>query len=67
MTDTIAPEMLTEALTLIDEGLSTVQHRELVSATEVADLLLDVRILLAAQPATTEDLTDVTPAPAGVN
>lgn len=67
MTDTIAPEMLTEAVTLIDEGLAHVQHRELVSANEVADLLLDVRLLLAAPPATTEDLVDAAPEPAGVN
>jgi len=67
MTDTIAPEMLTEAVTLIDEGLAHVQHRELVSANEVADLLLDVRLLLAAPPATTEDLADSAPEPAGVN
>lgn len=66
MTETIAPEMLTEAVTLIDEGLAHVQHRELVSANEVADLLLDVRLLLAAPPATTEDL-DAAPEPAGVN
>jgi hypothetical protein len=67
MTDTIAPEMLNEAVTLIDEGLAHVQHRELVSANEVADLLLDVRLLLAAPPATTEDLADAAPEPAGVN
>lgn len=67
MTDTIAAETLTEALTLIDEGLTHVQHRELVSSNEVADLLLDVRLLLVAPPATTEDLVDVAPEPAGVN
>ena len=66
MTETIAPDMLSEAVTLIDEGLAHVQHRELVSANEVADLLLDVRLLLAAPPATTEDLAD-TPEPVGVN
>lgn len=66
MTETIAPEMLTEAVTLIDEGLAHVQHRELVSANEVADLLLDVRLLLAAPPATTEDLADAVE-PVGVN
>ncbi len=67
MTDTIAPELLNEAVTLIDEGLANVQQRELVSANEVADLLLDVRLLLAAPPATTEDLTDAAPETAGVN
>lgn len=67
MTDTIEPDTLTEAVSLIDEGLAQVQHRELVSANEVADLLLDVRLLLAAPPATTEDLAEVAPEPAGVN
>lgn len=67
MTDTIAPERLNEAMTLIDEGLAHVQHRELVSANEVADLLLDVRILLAAPAATTGDLAEIAPEPAGVN
>ena len=37
-----------EALALIDQGLGTVNSRELMSASEVADLLLDVRVLLAS-------------------
>ena len=67
MTDTIATETLTEALTLIDQGLAHVQHRSLVSATEVADLLLDVRLLLAAPPASVAELADVAPTPVGAN
>lgn len=39
---------LVEAMSLIDEGLSRLQSRELISANEVADLLLDVRTLLTA-------------------
>ena len=35
-----------EALALIDKGLGGLTERQLVSATEVADLLLDVRSLL---------------------
>ena len=35
-----------EALALIDEGLGGLTERQLVSASEVADLLLDVRSLL---------------------
>jgi hypothetical protein len=47
---------LVEALTLIDDGLSRLQSRELISANEVADLLLDVRTLLtAAEPLTPGD------------
>lgn len=67
MTETLTPEAINEALTLIDRGLSDVQHRSLVSSTEVADLLLDVRLLLASQPAAVADLTDVEPTPVGAN
>jgi hypothetical protein len=41
-------EMINEALALIDRGLGDMKHRELVSTDEVADLLLDVRLLLAS-------------------
>jgi hypothetical protein len=55
--------MLTEALILVDDGLSRLQSRELVSANEVADLLLDLRTLLtrAADPVVgdLDDLDDV--------
>ena len=40
-------ESITEALTLIDQGLGTLLDRQLVSTNEVADLLLDVRTLLS--------------------
>jgi hypothetical protein len=43
-------EQVAEALALIDRGLGEMLHRELVSTDEVADLLLDVRSLLAATP-----------------
>ncbi len=49
MTETpIRTAPLTEALALIDRGLTQMQSRELVSASEVGDLLLDVRLLLTA-------------------
>ena len=48
MTETVADETILEALALIDRGLGEIQHRELMSTNEVADLLLDVRLLLAA-------------------
>ena len=38
--------VLQEALGVIDEALARLSQRELVSATEVADVLLDVRTLL---------------------
>lgn len=36
-----------EAMALIDKGLGGLTERQLVSASEVADLLLDVRSLLS--------------------
>lgn len=38
---------ITKAIALIDGGLGTLVDRQLVSASEVTDLLLDVRGLLA--------------------
>jgi len=52
VTDTAAPEIVVqEALAVIDQALGTMQQRALVSSDEVADLLLDLRLLLAAVPA----------------
>lgn len=52
VTETRSPDVIREALAVIDRGLGDVQHRQLVSTTEVADLLLDLRLLLltAAEP-----------------
>ena len=50
MTDTKELDnQITEALALIDRGLGDMLHRELVSTDEVADLLLDVRSILAGR------------------
>ena len=49
-------EILAEAVEVIDRGLASVQHREIVPAGEVADLLLDLRMLLV--PLTTRPLED---------
>ena len=51
-------EMISEALAVIDKGLGDLGHRELVSSNEVADLLLDVRMLLAS-PGPSQDRDDV--------
>lgn len=52
MTETAVPEIvITEALAVIDQALGTMQQRELVSTDEVADLLLDLRLLLASASA----------------
>ncbi len=37
---------LAEALGLVDTGLAELQSREIVSAGQVADMLLDLRLLL---------------------
>lgn len=49
VTELPAVELATieEALALIDEGLGGLTERQLVSASEVTDLLLDVRSLLS--------------------
>jgi len=47
MTETREPTVIAEALAIIDRGLSEMLHRELISADEVSDLLLDVRSLLS--------------------
>ncbi|MEO6987595.1 MAG: hypothetical protein ABI239_03015 [Aquihabitans sp.] len=50
MTDTVTPDIILEALAVIDQALPTMQHRALVSSDEVADLLLDLRLLLVTTP-----------------
>ena len=47
-----------EALALIDQGLGDTMHRELVSTSEVSDLLLDVRSLLRAPTPDISDISD---------
>ncbi|MFL2992143.1 MAG: hypothetical protein ACJZ2H_01485 [Acidimicrobiales bacterium] len=39
-------EYVEQALVLIDTHLGSVQSREILSSTEVSDLLLDIRLLL---------------------
>ena len=53
MTEARDAAVITEALTVIDEALAKMLNRELVSTEEVADLLLDVRVLLTADASST--------------
>ena len=53
MTEAREAAVITEALTVIDEALAKMLNRELVSTEEVADLLLDVRVLLNANASST--------------
>ncbi len=64
MTETPSPEVITQALALIDDGLGTLLHRELISSSEVTDLLLDVRTLLSTPTASPESV-DAAPVPVG--
>ena len=57
MMETTDAVSVADAVKLIDRNLKDLQERELVSAAEVADLLLDLRMLLAA--------AQVEPAPMG--
>lgn len=41
-------DAIAEAITMIDKALAEMLHRELVSAGEVGDLLLDLRSLLTS-------------------
>jgi hypothetical protein len=53
MTEARDAAVITEALTVIDKALAEMLNRELVSTDEVADLLLDVRVLLTANASST--------------
>jgi hypothetical protein len=46
--------VITETIAVIDTALAEMLRRELVSAVEVGDLLLDLRSLLSANVATTD-------------
>ncbi len=68
MTDTddvTTDTSIDEALRLIDNGLSDLLHRELVSSDEVSDLLLDVRTVLKAAEQAVRDEALVGDAPVG--
>ena len=53
MTEARDAAVITEALTVIDKALAEMLNRELVSTDEVADLLLDVRVLLTTNASST--------------
>lgn len=56
VTQTTEPTVITEALTVIDRSLAQLAARELVSSTEMSDLLLDLRLLLmASDPAPVDE------------
>ncbi|MDG2160908.1 MAG: hypothetical protein P8K65_05900 [Acidimicrobiales bacterium] len=54
MTETLDTMKINEIRAIIDRGLGTTQSRELIAASEVADLLLDLRLLLVTSEADLE-------------
>ncbi len=62
MSETLETDVINQALEIIDRSLGTLHQRELVSAAEVSDLLLDMRSLLAADLEAMAELEE-----AGVN
>ena len=48
MNEILENDAIAQALQIIDRSLGTLHQRELVSTSEVSDLLLDVRSVLAA-------------------
>ncbi len=59
MTESIDAAQLQEALSMIDRGLGDLQRRELVSSAEVADLLLDLRMILTFVPSESPETAGV--------
>ncbi len=47
VTETLDTATIDEIKAIIDRGLGTTKSRELIASSEVADLLLDLRLLLA--------------------
>ncbi|MFN2607536.1 MAG: hypothetical protein ABR511_06515 [Acidimicrobiales bacterium] len=62
MNETLENDAINQALEIIDRSLGTLHTRELVSAAEMSDLLLDMRSLLVADLARLGELEE-----AGVN
>lgn len=56
MNDTLESDAIAQALEIIDQSLGTLHQRELVSAAEISDLLLDVRSLLVSDLAGLDEL-----------
>jgi len=54
VTETLDTTKVNEIRAIIDRGLGTTQSRELIAASEVADLLLDLRLLLVTSEADLE-------------
>ena len=56
MTETSEPTVINEALAVIDKELLHLAARDMVTATDVTNMLLDLRLLLAPQKTASEPL-----------
>jgi len=61
MSETLEIEAINQALEMIDKSLGVMHTRELVSTTEVSDLLLDMRSILASAGIDLGELEKVVP------
>jgi hypothetical protein len=63
MNETLEIEAISQALEMIDKSLGVMHTRELVSTTEVSDLLLDMRSILASAGIDLVEMNEVVPSP----
>ncbi len=61
MSETLEIEAINQALEMIDKSLGVMHTRELVSTTEVSDLLLDMRSILASAGIDLDEIDEVLP------
>ena len=63
MSETLEIEAINQALEMIDKSLGVMHTRELVSTSEVSDLLLDMRSILASAGIDLVEMEEVVPSP----
>ena len=63
MSETLEIEAINQALEMIDKSLGVMHTRELVSTSEVSDLLLDMRSILASAGINLVEMKEVVPSP----
>ncbi|HET7720383.1 MAG TPA: hypothetical protein VFK43_10480 [Acidimicrobiales bacterium] len=63
MSETLEIEAINQALEMIDKSLGVMHTRELVSTSEVSNLLLDMRSILASAGIDLVEMPEVVPSP----
>ena len=61
MSETLEIKAINQALEMIDKSLGVMHTRELVSTSEVSDLLLDMRAILASAGIDLVEMQEVRP------